>query len=394
VKKTIRTNKLISLIQSSLILNCSLLSTGTLLQTLLVTLGFTTKLIYIHSTVIQAVNVVSLLLFAKKTSAHNLIKRYALTGLPSGILLLCYLPFCFHSSASMKAFVLLLLIAVFQTIVSAIRTGYDYTLPYLLYPAEDFGTITVISGLLSSILSFIIGYALSVLTQSVPYVILMAGTFGISALLEFAGIWLSLKLKSILPPGVCQENTVEKKSSIVETIKHPVFLRLIIPNTFRGFASGTTGVLAALAFDLGFDETVTTAMVSVSSIAALVSCTIFGFLLKKVSVRYLVFMGSIGFLVLPFIFLKNEIVFLFIYAVVLFAKTWVDYGVPTLLRFAVPIEIAGPYNVLRMLLQRGGSLAATFVASFVPPQVLILLAVVTSVISGAGFLRKTSTINS
>ena len=84
--------------------------------------------------------------------------------------------------------------------------------------------------------------------------------------------------------------------------------------------------------------------------------------------------------------------FLIIYALVLFGRTLVDNGVPTLLRYIVPLEIAGPYNVLRMLLHSGGSLIATFVATMVSPEVLILLTVMASVISGVVYLRKTGSI--
>lgn len=393
MQKTIRTNKLIFLIQSSLIVICSLLSTGTLLQTLLVTLGFSTKLIYIHSTAIQAVNVAALLLFTKTAGEHNLIKKYALTGLPSGVLLLCYLPFCFRSNVSWKAFGLLVLIGIFQAVVNALRTGYSYTLPYLLYPAGDYGPMTAVSGIVSGAISFAMGYALSVLTKSIPYVILMAGAFGISALLEFISIRLTLMQKSILDNGIYREKPVEEKTpSISETLKHPAFSRLILPNTLRGFAYGMTIVLATLAFELGFDETVTTAMVSISAIASLIGCAMFGILLKKVSSRHLVFMGSMGLLLLPLLFTKNKVMFLIIYALVLFGRTLVDNGVPTLLRYIVPLEIAGPYNVLRMLLHSGGSLIATFVAAMVSPEVLILLTVAASVISGVIYLRKTGSI--
>ena len=49
---------------------------------------------------------------------------------------------------------------------------------------------------------------------------------------------------------------------------------------------------------------------------------------------------------------------------------------------------------MRMLLHSGGSLIATFVAAMVLPEVLILLTVAASVISGVGYFRKNGSIMS
>ncbi len=390
MEKTIRTNKKIFLIQNTLSSICILVSTGTLFQTLLVTLGFSTRLIYVHSTVIQAVNVVALLLFARTDGERNIIKRYAFTGLPSGIILLCYLPFCFQSGASLKAFALILIIGIFQTVVSALRTGYCYTLPYLLYPAEDYGTINAIAGVLSGAISFFVGYIISTLTGSVPYIVLMAGAFCFCALLEFISIRLILIQKSILNNGIYRgEPAKDNPLSISQTLKHPSFLRLILPNILRGFAAGVTGILATVAFDLGFDETVTTAMATIYSVASLVGCMVFGILQKRISSRIILFLGSLSFVFLPVLFTQNKVIFLLTYALILFGRSWIDNGVPTLLRYVVPIEIAGPYNILRMLLHSGGTLLATSVATIVSSKALMLLALAASVISGIEYLRNT-----
>ena len=70
-------------------------------------------------------------------------------------------------------------------------------------------------------------------------------------------------------------------------------------------------------------------------------------------------------------------------ATVCFWRTLVDYGVPILLRKAVPIGIAGPYNAWRMLLHNGGTLLATTVAAFIPVEALLILTVVLQLYAGA-----------
>ena len=65
-----------------------------------------------------------------------------------------------------------------------------------------------------------------------------------------------------------------------------------------------------------------------------------------------------------------------------------DVAVPSLLVYAVDMEIAGPYNAWRMILHNGGMLLATAIASIpgIPPQALLIGALVAALISGSSFL--------
>jgi len=63
----------------------------------------------------------------------------------------------------------------------------------------------------------------------------------------------------------------------------------------------------------------------------------------------------------------------------------VDNAVPSMLRYAVPVEIAGPYNAYRMLLHYAGTLTASMVATFVTPQVLLVLTVIAQVLAGMSY---------
>ena len=63
-------------------------------------------------------------------------------------------------------------------------------------------------------------------------------------------------------------------------------------------------------------------------------------------------------------------------------RTFVDYSVPSILRAAIPVELAGPYNAWRMLLHNGGTLLATTIAAFIPVSWLLALTLVFQLISG------------
>ena len=153
----------------------------------------------------------------------------------------------------------------------------------------------------------------------------------------------------------------------------------------RGIASGTTTVFAAMAFDLGFDETLTSNLLYLQSAAGLLGCGLIGVLSRHISIRYPVLLGSLSFLLLPLFFSGKGGIFLAVAATVCFGRTLVDYGVPILLRKAVPIGIAGPYNAWRMVLHTGGCLIATSVAAVIPVQMLVGVTVLVSLLSGCGF---------
>jgi hypothetical protein len=70
----------------------------------------------------------------------------------------------------------------------------------------------------------------------------------------------------------------------------------------------------------------------------------------------------------------------------MFGRTFIDYGVPTMLIRIVPVEFAGSYNAWRMVLHQGGSFIATTVAAWLPIPVLLILALLSQGFSGIYFL--------
>ena len=80
--------------------------------------------------------------------------------------------------------------------------------------------------------------------------------------------------------------------------------------------------------------------------------------------------------------IPNKFVFLTVFALVYLGRTFVDYSVPSILRAAIPVQIAGPYNAWRMLLHNGGTLLATTIAAFIPVTWLLILTMVFQLFSG------------
>ena len=126
------------------------------------------------------------------------------------------------------------------------------------------------------------------------------------------------------------------------------------------------------------------------AVAGLAGCGLIGFLSRRCSIRIPVLAGSMSFLLLPLFFLESGPIFMAAATAVVLGRTLVDYGVPILLRRAVPIHIAGTYNAWRMVLHSGGTLLATSAAAVLTSEALIGITVVFSLLSGCGFFFSRS----
>lgn len=374
-------NKFCSVMVVALRTVALLCMTGPIMQAFLASLGFDSRALYIHTTLVQLANVTTIFLCAGWADRGNIVRRTALVQLPHGLLYLGYLPLCLQGSASLPTFVAVTGVCLLQSVCVALYTVCEYKLPYFVWRPEDYGVVSAVSGIAAGILSLILGAVVTKLASVMAYRLLMLLGCIVSAVLTGLCILFTAWQRPLpgteMPPAPAQ-----KRLSQLAVFRHPVFLRLIPANLARGFATGTTTVLAAVALELGHSETTVTAMVTFQAIATLAGCGIFGVLVTRVSPRWTVLLGSLSFLLLPLVLQGNATLFLAVFTAVLLGRTFVDYSVPSVLRFAVPVEIAGPYNAWRMLLHNGGTLLATTVAAFIPVEALLILTVVLQLYSG------------
>lgn len=400
--KKIRRNKTLAIIQQSMRTVSVLCASGTLMQAFLAYIGFAESNIYWHATLVNAVNVATILLFSHFADGKRPLLRSALVQIPHGIFFLCFLPFCFGIEASTEAFLILLAVSLAQAVCHALNSICEYKLPYHLYRAQDYGPIQAISGLIAAFLSFLVGVIFDYLKTTIPFGRLMMYAFVVAALfMILAGV--SMRFQTILTRTEREggssdeekqkeetekktETPTQKKISILALFRTPVFYLLIPANLLRGIAAGCVTVLATVAISLGFRD-VAPIMVSVASVANLVACFVFGISCRYYSPRLAILVGSLCFLLLPLGLCSSPTLFLVMYAVVYFGKIVVDVAVPSLLVCAVDAEIAGPYNAWRLILHMGGMTLATSVAAlpFVTPTMLLWATLACSVISGVSF---------
>ncbi|MBQ7982779.1 MAG: MFS transporter, partial [Clostridia bacterium] len=301
-----------------------------------------------------------------------------------------------------ESYLWLLLISILQSAVFALHTVCEYKVPYYIYHAHEYGTVLAICGIISSLVSFGAGSIMSILSTRCSYTVLMAGAFLISCCFLLLAGTLQFFQKSLVPLTDTNAAAAKEKIPLKQVFRHRAFSCLFVGNITRGFANGTTTILAAAALSIGYDEVLTTSMVSVQSVASLLSCLLFSIISGHMHPHYVILGGSLCFLSFPILLVSDRpILFLCIYAVLLFGKTLVDYAIPAALLYMVPVEIAGTYNAWRMILFNGGTMLGTIAAGFLPLPILFGLALICQLITGINYFcfqtadrRKDNTVKS
>ena len=384
----VRKNKIKAIIAYTARTVALMCASGTLMQTFLATLGFESELIYLHSTLLQAANVLTILLASNWASNGSPIRRSAFTTIPIGLLFLFYIPIAIANHATPASYILLCSVGVVQQIAYGLFTVCEYKTPYYIYKADEYGMMLSICGIISSVFSLLLGWVISFLTERYPFADIMKFAFLISAIFMVITFFAIYFEKSLRTEDETEKNEQAKKSRPrVHLLRKPIFTRLIHANLMRGFAAGVISVLAAVALDLGYDETLTASMVYAQSIASLAACAFFAVISKRVPGRFVVVGGSLLIVLTPMLLIKSGTLFLIMYIVIMVGRTLVDYAVPSMLLQVVPVEIAGPYHAWRMALQNAGMLIATSLATITPVPYLLAAAAVFQLISGFSFSR-------
>ena len=375
-------NKLYFILATAVRTVALLCVTGPIMQTFLASIGFSSRWIYIHTSLVQAVNILTISLCSTWADRGSVIKRTAMVELPYALLYLLYIPLCLWKSPSLASFLMLTGICILQSICIALWTICEYKLPYFIFTPREYGSVLSIGGVVGGLISLGTGIVITWLSAWMSYASLMLWSCVLSLGLMVLCALLHLSLKPVADAPQVSPAPGTKKVTQLEVFRYPLFYRMIPANLMRGFGYGTTTIFAAIALDLGFDQSVSTALVSAQSIAALVACAAFGMSISFIPPRFVTLIGSLSFGLIPLLLIPSKGIFLTVMALVYLGRTLVDYSVPSILRAAIPVQLAGPYNAWRMLLHNGGTLLATTIAAFIPVSWLLVLTVVFQLFSG------------
>lgn len=378
-------NALRSVTASALRAIALLCCTGPVMQIFLSSLGFSSQSIYLHTTIVQGANVLTIFLCSQWADRGDLVRRTVLSELPHALLYLCYIPLCLRQAPGMETFWLLTLICLTQSVCVALFTICGYKLPYYIYHPAEYGSVLAVSGLLSSVLSLVTGAAISWLLNYLTYGQLMLYASAVSAGLMLLSALLHWRYRPIPQPEESPGITGTPLKSPASLLKYPLFLYLIPANFLRGFGYGTMSVMATIALELGLGESISVSLVSIQAIATILGCLGFTIFTHKISMKNMILLGSLTFLALPLILTGKVCFFYAAFAAAILGRTLVEYAVPSLLRYAVNVEIAGPFNAWRMLLHNAGTMAATAVAAVISTEWLLIITVAAQLIAGLSY---------
>lgn len=376
-----RRNILLTTVLTGLRAAAMLCATGTLMQTFLNVIGFSEDQIYVHSALLQAANVLAILLGARWGDSKGLLKRAAWIQLPYALLFLCYLPLCVLKNANAGAYLLLLAVGAIQSALAGLYTVCDYKIPYVAFTEKGYGYVLSFTGISSAAATLGAGILITALTERIPYVRLMTWGIMASAVLVLASMLLQGCMKQVGQLPV-QTPAHDARLPLKDILLSPIFRNMIPANFSRGFAMGAITVMPIMALSMGYGQSVATAMVSVQSVAMVAGSVLFGLMSSRLRPGLMILLGSLSMATAGFMLIRGQYLFLCMYALVNLGKIVVDYAVPAALRWSVPAEIAGPYNAWRLIIHNIGTILGSLAASFIPVGGVLLLAVVGQLFSG------------
>lgn len=357
-------------------------ASGTLIQTLLGSLGFDSRMVYIHSSLIQAANIITVMLCPRAANGKGktVIRRSAFTAIPMGILFLTYIPLLSAQDNSLRAFTCFAIIGALQQVFVALFTIFEYKIPYYVYRAEEYGRMLAICGIVSSLASLLTGAIVSAMSTKYSYSAVMSVGFAVCFLLMAVFLVTTLLQKDVNAEE--QKEETGKAPRLRDLLRYPVFASLIPANLFRGFSAGSIGVLAATAIALGYGTTLTSTMVVIQSVASLVSCACFAMKPRQLTYKMTLILGSVMVATTPLLLLKGEYLFLALYAVIIFGRTLIDYATPSMLRDLVPVDMAASFNAWRMVIHNAGTMLATVLATLISVHALLIATAICQLLSG------------
>ena len=359
---------------------------GSVLQTFLLEKGLSEQETNIYFSVIQIIQVVTILIFSKYAdnikSVIKTMPRFHLMQLPF-ILFLLFMSF-YNDSLNSALFTPLLITTLFFNVGIGIYNVLSYKLPYIIFDMKDYGHILSFSGVFVGIICFALSLLLSFMQSKVGYNSAMRLVYlsGIFIFIVYLLIYRSYK-------EVNSDTVRKEKSKTFNFFIYKPFATLIIPNILRGFCAGIIGMAVPIGYYYKcIDSQSASIIVILTNAATIIGCAVYSLLSHKISEKRLLLISSIAvFIFMPLmLIIQNTVCFLLFYAIAYFFIIIINYAVPVAVARFVDYSIAGQYNAGRMLLNTLGTSLAGFVCiplfEFFGAFLTLLLCASTQLISG------------
>ena len=354
MSKKYKKNHIIYYIQQLLANTASILITGSVIQSFLLECGCSENSVSIYMSVMQAIQVMAILLLARKVeNIKNIFRTYAGTYFVQVALfvVMFYLSIC-HTEPVGRKYLYLFSAGLVVSLFQGINAVLGYKLPYYIIDMKHFGIISGITGVLIGIGGILFSGALSYFLNQYPY-------FSVTAV--FSGIGLIFTIVT----GMLIKNYENKSDGKIDETKDSVsmfrykpFYQLLIPNICRGISNGIFLMIATI----GYKEAVLNSsdignMVILSQVATIAGCFLFSVLEGKLREGKIILGSGLLFaFVVPFSFIiKIQNVFLVIYFIAYVLYVIVNYAIPVLIARRINYHCIGQYSAWRMVIHMCGT---------------------------------------
>ena len=335
-------------------------STGAVMQTFLIQVGFSPEQVYILNSLMQIMQVIMMLVLTFLSGKIKRVKMVAsLSHLSLSLLTGVFLLGAINPELIKNGYV----IAVF--IVSAISyvgvglsTIISYCLPYYTIDMKDYGKMTGISTAIAGGVSFLASLVYSLLLLKFSYMKTTA-TFFVIAIVCF--ILTSIVCASMREKTIEMNKENQGDNDVIAVFKNKNTYLLLIPNFTRGLSVGILNVIAAIAISKSIlNETTSSYLNVILQIAAFAGNIFFAFAYKKYSSKNLLLLATLGVCIsFPFSLELGVIGFFCCFTIASFFRFVFDTAIPVIITEIIPQEQIAPYTSIRMLIFTGAQAVAT-----------------------------------
>jgi len=336
----------------------TVLITGSIIQTFMLESGITEQKVSLYISILQIVTMAANLLCAEAVDrAKKLARPYGFCFLAILPMYLAMIVIClFPGLPVMTKYYLCLGSGIFSNIAMAVIGIIGCKLPYSTLDMRDFGKIAAVSGMTQGIAGLIFVGILTAYLQTHDYFpgMLYASVIGI--LLLIVCVFLSFGfVENRLADNVLGE---QKK---INLLKYPPFMKLLLPNLLRGYASGTFGLLTTIGYYYHIiDSSGGAWMAIIADVFMLVGCLGYGLIVrsKKTVPAMIVSSAGIGLSMALILLGKSSTWFLAVYAFGYFFLTVYNFAIPVGVTQFVDYEVISQYSSWRLMLHSLGTALA------------------------------------
>lgn len=350
---------------------------GALLQTFLIEKGFSEENVTVLLSVLQIIQILTIFIFSSVADRLEKYKNATAISVFACLPLSVFLIILSFTAENADAGLPFFIFGALYNIFLGVYNIFSYKLPYTVIDMERYGIITSLVGVIVGALSFGASVLISYLQTVFDFFAVMRVVYILTLIFIVGMAAVTFSFDENIPP---LEQGEEKKK--VNILKYKPFLILIIPNIFRGFCTGISGMAATIGYFIGvLDSTSASILMAVTSISAIAASFLYSFLTRKIREKHILLTASI----MVFVFMslmtviKGTVSFVTFFGIAYFFVYTVSLSVPVSICRTIKYDVIGQYTGGRILLHTLGSSLAGFLCI---PMIKLFGAEITMIISG------------